>query len=58
MPGVVNVHALRQQPFPAALAPAREGSASTFRAHPGAKTMLVFAGALRALKSAFHDVFP
>jgi len=52
----MNFHALRQQPFPTALAPPRERCPAAFRAHPGAKTMLVFAGPFRALECAFHDV--
>jgi hypothetical protein len=52
----MNFHALRQQPFPATLAPAREGGASGFRAHTGAKTVLVFPGPFRALQGAFHGV--
>ena len=56
MAGVRDFHTLRQQPFPAPLAPPREGRPAAFRAHAGAKTVLIFSGALRALESPFHDV--
>jgi hypothetical protein len=49
MPGVVDFHAFRQQPFPAALATPGESGAAAFRAHPRAKTVLILSGALRAL---------
>ena len=54
--GVVDFHAFRQEPLPAALATPRETSASAFRAHPRAKTVLILSSALRALKCAFHNV--
>jgi hypothetical protein len=50
----MNFHAFGQQPLAATLTPARESGAAAFRAHPGAKTVLVFAGPLRALECAFH----
>src|SRR5437868_9849111 len=50
----MNFRAFRQQPFPSTLTPPREGGASAFGAHAGAKTVLVFPGALRALECAFH----
>jgi len=53
----MNFHAFRQQPFPSTLAPARESGAAAFRAHAGAKTVLVFPGPFRALQGAFHDFF-
>jgi hypothetical protein len=53
----MNFDAFRQKPFAAALATACEGGATAFRAHPRAKTVLVFASAFRALECAFHDVF-
>jgi hypothetical protein len=56
MAGVMNFHALRQQTLATPLAPARKSGASAFRAHPGAKTVLVFPGPLRALECSFHDV--
>jgi Na+/serine symporter len=56
MAGVMNFHTLRQQPFPATLAPARESGAAAFRAHAGAETVLVFPGPFRALECAFHGV--
>jgi hypothetical protein len=52
----MNFHAFRQQPLPTALAPARESGAAAFRAHAGAKTVLVFPGPFRALQGAFHGV--
>jgi GNAT superfamily N-acetyltransferase len=52
----MNFHALRQEPLPSALTTTRECRPAAFRAHPCAKTMLVFPGALRALECAFHDV--
>jgi hypothetical protein len=54
MPGVMNFRALRQQTFAPALPATRQSRASAFRAHPRAKTMLIFSGALGALQSAFH----
>jgi hypothetical protein len=52
----MNFHAFRQQSLPAALAPARESGAAAFRAHAGAKTVLVFPGPFRALECSFHGV--
>jgi len=49
MPGVMNFHALRQQPLPAALTPPRERGAPAFCAHSRAKSVLVLPGALGAL---------
>ena len=49
VPGVMNFGALRQEPFAATLAPARETSSSALRAHACAKTVLLLSGALRAL---------
>ncbi len=54
VPGVMNFHAFRQEPLAATLAPARESGASALCAHAGAKTVLVFAGPLRALECPFH----
>jgi hypothetical protein len=48
------IHALWQQSFPPALAPAGEGGASAFGFHACAKAMLTFAGAFGRLVSAFH----
>jgi len=50
----VRVDAFRQQTFAAALAPARKGRATAFGTHPGAETVLTFAGSLGWLISAFH----
>jgi len=52
----MNFHALRQKPFPPTLTAARQGGPAAFRAHPRAKTVLVFPRAFRALECAFHDV--
>jgi hypothetical protein len=41
--------AFRQQTLATALAAPGEGGASAFRAHPRAKAVLLFSGALRAL---------
>ena len=49
MPSVMYFYAFRQETFPSALAPARESGAAAFRAHPRAKTVLIFPGALGAL---------
>jgi len=51
---VMALDALRQEAFAAALATAREGSASAFGPHAGAKTVLAFARSLGWLISAFH----
>jgi len=45
----MDFHALRQQPLPAALTPARESGPARFRAHASAKSVLVLPGALGAL---------
>jgi hypothetical protein len=47
--GVLNVGALRQQPFATVLAAASETGATILGAHARAKTVLIFPGALRAL---------
>ena len=52
----MNFHAFRQEPFPSTLTPPRECRPAAFRAHARAKSVLIFPGALRALKCAFHDV--
>jgi hypothetical protein len=49
MPGVMNFHAFRQEPLPSTLTAPRERGPAAFRAHPRAKTVLIFPGALRAL---------
>jgi hypothetical protein len=54
MPGVVDFDAFGEKAFTAALAASRQSGAAGFGAHPGPKTVLVFAGAFRALKGAFH----
>src|SRR3954466_16180681 len=56
MPGVMDFSALRQETFPSPLTAPRESGATGFRAHAGAKSVLVFPGALRALECAFHDL--
>jgi hypothetical protein len=54
MPGVMEFRALGKKTLSAALtAPCKRG-ASAFRPHPGPKTVLTFARALRWLVSAFH----
>jgi hypothetical protein len=45
----MNFHAFRQKPFPSTLTATRQGGPAAFRAHPRAKTVLIFPGALRAL---------
>jgi hypothetical protein len=45
----MDFNALRQEAFTPALAPASESGAPTFGAHPRAKSVLLFSGALRAL---------
>jgi len=52
----MNFHALRQKTLATALTPPRESGASAFRAHARAKAVLLFPGALRALKCPFHTV--
>lgn len=43
MTRVMRLGALRQEPLATTLAASRESRASTFCAHPGAKTVLTFA---------------
>jgi hypothetical protein len=50
----MDFRALRQETFPSTLTAPRESGAAGFRAHAGAKSVLVFPGALRALECAFH----
>jgi hypothetical protein len=45
MPRVIDLSALRQEPFTAALATARKRGATTFGAHPRTETVLAFPGA-------------
>jgi hypothetical protein len=45
----MNFHAFGQQTLAPTLTPAREGGPAAFGAHPRAKSVLVFSGALRAL---------
>ena len=54
MSSVMLIHALWQQSFPSALAPAGERGASALGFHACAKAMLTFAGAFGRLVSAFH----
>src|SRR5437870_2649539 len=56
VPRVMPLHALWQQSFPSALAPAGERGAAAFGFHACAKTVLVFARAFGRLVSAFHKV--
>jgi hypothetical protein len=51
---VMSFDAFRQQPFAAALSPARECRATAFGPHAGAKTVLTFARSLGWLVSALH----
>jgi len=51
---VMSIDAFGKKPFAAALTAPGERRASAFRSHPGAKTVLTFARALRWLVSAFH----
>ncbi len=44
MTGEMNLDALRQQTFPAPLAPASQGCASALGFHPGTKAMLLLTG--------------
>jgi hypothetical protein len=52
----MNFHALGQKPFTTALATPGKGGPAGLRAHARAKTVLILSSALRALKSAFHNV--
>jgi hypothetical protein len=54
MAGELDVCALRQQTLATALATSRETGPTRFGAHAGTETVLLFAGAFRALKCAFH----
>ena len=47
--GVMDVCALRQETFAAALTTPSETGATAFGAHPRAKSVLIFPGAFRAL---------
>jgi hypothetical protein len=55
MTGIVPLNALREQALATALTPSGQGGAATFRPHPGAESMLAFAGAFGRLKCAFHN---
>ena len=50
----VAIDAFRQKSLASALATAREGGASAFRPHAGAKTVLLLARSFGWLISAFH----
>jgi hypothetical protein len=50
----MNLNAFREQPFAAALAPARQDRATAFGTHPGTETVLTLACSLGCLVSAFH----
>jgi hypothetical protein len=49
MPGEMDFRALRQKTFPAALTSPCETGSPAFRAHAGAKSVLLLSGALGAL---------
>jgi hypothetical protein len=49
MPREMDLDALRQKAFPPPLAAPRQGGPAAFGAHPRAKSVLLFPGALRAL---------
>jgi hypothetical protein len=49
MPREMDLDALRQEALATTLATPGEGSPPGFRAHPRAKSVLLFPGALRAL---------
>ena len=52
----MDLDAFGEETLATALAPPRERGAPAFRAHARAKAVLLFAGALRALKCPFHTV--
>ena len=54
MSDIMSLDAFRQQTLATALTAPRKGRATTFGAHPGAETVLTFAGSLGWLVSAFH----
>lgn len=54
MPSEVNLSPLRQKALTATLTAPGQGGPSRFRAHTGAKSMLLFACSFRGLKCAFH----
>jgi hypothetical protein len=49
VPREVHFHAFREKAFAAALTASGESRATTFGAHPGAETMLLFPGPFRSL---------
>ncbi len=51
----MDFHAFRQEAFASPLTAPCESGASAFGAHPRAKTVLLFSGALRALECPFHN---
>jgi hypothetical protein len=53
----VNFDALRQEALAPTLPAAREDGAAVLGLHAGAKSELLFAGALRGLVGAFHGSF-
>jgi hypothetical protein len=55
MTGEVLLHALGKQAFPTTLTTTDEGGTSTFRAHTGAKPVLLFPGPFGALQCPFHS---
>ena len=50
----VDLSPLREKAFTTTLTAPGQGCPSSFRAHPGAKSMLLFACSFRGLKCAFH----
>jgi hypothetical protein len=54
MPREMTIDAFWQQTFAAALTTTRQGSASAFGPHAGAKTVLLLARSFGWLISAFH----
>jgi hypothetical protein len=50
----MSLDAFREQPFAAALPPARKDRAAGLGAHPGTETVLTFACSLGWLVRAFH----
>ena len=58
MPREFHFDPLGQQTLATTLTASRKGGASAFRAHAGAKTMLLFPGPFRSLQGAFHKDVP
>ena len=58
MPREFHFDPLGQQTLATTLTASRKGGASAFRAHAGAKTMLLFPCPFRSLQGAFHKDVP